>query len=181
MATGATFFMPSLTRRGFILLSAGGLLSACSTTMPNIAPADNSPEALTTASIISQVNAVRAANGAPAWTYNPTLESAAREQARLMAERDQLSHNLGTSLRQRVAAAGYDGAVGENVGGGQGNLPAVLQGWLNSSGHRETLLSTKFVEFGLAYARVPTARKSRYGIYWALVAGGSYDAWRVFG
>jgi uncharacterized protein YkwD len=173
--------MLSLTRRSFIVLGAGGLLGACSSTMPSIAPADNSPEALTTASIISHVNAVRAANGAPAWSYNPSLEAAARQQARLMAEKDQLSHDLGPSLRQRVAAAGYDGAVGENVGGGQRNLPGVLEGWLNSSGHRSTLLSTKFVEFGLAYARVPAARKSRYGIYWALVAGGSFDAWRVFG
>ena len=43
---------------------------------------------------------------------------------------------------------------------------------------RNTLLSTRFVEFGLAVARVSPDRKSRYGTYWAFVAGGPFEAWR---
>mgnify|MGYP000854430120 CR=1 FL=1 len=167
-----------LSRRGFLVAAAATTLSACTTTMPVIAPADNSPEALTTESILRQVNEVRAANGRPAWTWNPKLAEAARSQARLMASKDKLSHDLGVTLRERVTAAGYAGAVGENVAGGHKSLPAALEGWLASPGHRETLLSTKFVEFGLAFARTPG--KSRMGIYWALIAGGSFDAWRVY-
>ena len=34
------------------------------------------------------------------------------------------------------------------------------------------------VEFGLAVARVPSGHKSRYGTYWAFIAGGPFEAWK---
>jgi uncharacterized protein YkwD len=136
------------------------------------------PPQLTTASITAAINGVRRANGKKPLAYNHRLEAAARSQARLMASRDQLSHDLGVSLRQRVTDAGYEGAVGENVAGGQRSLEQAIQGWLNSSAHRNTLLSERFTEFGLAVASVTPGTKSRYGIYWAFVAGGSFDAWK---
>jgi len=109
--------------------------------------------------------------------YNLALEAAARSQANLMAGKDQLAHNLGLTLRERVSAAGYDGAVGENIAGGQQSLQQAIEGWLNSPGHRATLLSDKFTEFGLAVAYVPSGRKSRFGIYWCFIAGGPFSAW----
>ena len=127
---------------------------------------------------IAAINGTRAKNGKPPLKYNSKLEAAARSQANLMATKDQLSHNLGVTLRQRVAAAGYDGAVGENVAGGQKSLEQAIQGWLDSPAHRNTLLSTRFTEFGLAVASVGPGRKSRYGTYWAFIAGGSFDAWK---
>ena len=57
-------------------------------------------------------------------------------------------------------------------------LEQAIQGWLNSPGHRATLLSTRFVEFGLAVAKVAPDRKSRYGTYWAFIAGGPFEAWK---
>jgi len=121
---------------------------------------------------------VRKSNGRPPLAYNPRLEAAARSQARLMSDKDQLSHDLGVTLRQRVTAAGYDGAVGENVAGGHRTLEHAIQGWLDSPSHRDTLLSTRFTEFGLAVASVDAGRKSRYGVYWAFIAGGDFAAWR---
>ena len=170
--------MTLLPRRAFILLGAAGLLSACSSTGP-MPGTPTPPPQLTTERILAAVNGVRKANGRPPLKYNHRLEEAARSQARLMASRDQLSHDLGVTLRQRVAAAGYDGAVGENVAGGHRTLEQAIQGWLESPSHRDTLLSTKFVEFGLAAAAVPDGRKSRYGVYWAFIAGGSFEAWKV--
>ena len=110
-------------------------------------------------------------------TYNVALEAAARSQANLMASKDTLAHDLGVTLRERVSAAGYDGAVGENIAGGQQSLQQAIEGWLNSPGHRATLLSDKFVEFGLAVAHVAPGRKSRYGTYWCFIAGGPFSAW----
>jgi uncharacterized protein YkwD len=170
--------MSLLTRRGFLVLSSAGLLAACSYSGPP-AGVTTAPAQLSTATITAAINGVRQANGRKALAYNYRLEEAARSQARIMADRDQLSHNLGTSLRQRVTAAGYDGAVGENVAGGQRTLEQAIQGWLDSSKHRETLLSPRFTEFGLAVAAVAPGKKSRYGIYWAFVAGGSFEAWRA--
>jgi uncharacterized protein YkwD len=170
--------MLTLSRRGFIVLGAASVLSACSAIGPKPG-ATTSPQQLSTAAIVSAINGVRASNGRKPLTYNYQLEEAARSQAKLMAAKDQLSHDLGITLRQRVTAAGYDGAVGENVAGGQQTLEQAIQGWLDSPAHRETLLSSKFTEFGLAVASVGGGRKSRYGIYWAFIAGGSFEAWKV--
>jgi uncharacterized protein YkwD len=173
------FALPSLvSRRGFLALGAAGLLSACSAVGPKPGRT-TSPAQLTRAGILHAINDVRKANGKPPLAYNAKLEAAARSQANLMASRDQLSHDLGTTLRQRVSAAGYDGAVGENVAGGQKTLEQAIQGWLDSPKHRDTLLSTRFVEFGLAVATVDSGKSSRYGTFWAFVAGGSFEAWRI--
>lgn len=166
--------MTSLPRRAFVILGSAALLSACAATIPPLpANTSNRPEDLTREQILAAINAVRQANGAPAWTYNPRLETAARSQARLMASKDELSHDLGVTLRQRVTEAGYLGAVGENVAKGYKTLPDAIEGWLASQGHRNTLLSSKFIEFGLAVARTKNGK-----LYWAMIAGGSFDAWR---
>ena len=166
--------MLTTTRRGFIILGAAAALAACSTTIPVLPKsASSSPESLSDAEILMAINAVRKANGAPAWTYNTRLEDAARSQARLMAQKNTMSHDLGVTLRQRVTTAGYLGAVGENVGKGYTTLPGVIGGWMESTGHRNTLLSHRFTEFGLAAARGPGGK-----LYWAMIAGGSFDAWR---
>ena len=164
--------MLTTTRRGFLLLTATAALAACSATIPVLPKSASTPETLTDAEILSAINAVRAAHGAPPWTYNTRLEDAARSQARLMAQKNTLSHDLGVTLRQRVTAAGYIGAVGENVAKGYTSLPGAIEGWMNSSGHRGTLLSHRFTEFGLAAARGPGGK-----LYWAMIAGGSFQAW----
>ena len=164
--------MLTTTRRGFIVLSAAASLAACSTTIPMLPRGASTPETMSDAEILAAINAVRRANGAPPWTYNARLEDAARSQARLMAQKNTLSHDLGVTLRERVTAAGYLGAVGENVGKGYKDLQGVIGGWMDSSGHRGTLLSHRFVEFGLAVARGPGGK-----LYWAMIAGGSFQAW----
>ncbi len=168
----------SFTRRGLFAFGLASLAAACTPKgpLPGVATA---PAQLTRANILAAINGVRKANGRPPLRYNGQLEAAARSQANLMASRDQLSHNLGVSLRQRVTNAGYVGAVGENVAGGQKSLEQAIEGWLGSPAHRDTLLSSRFVEFGLAVARVPGGKKSRYGTYWAFIAGGPFEAWRT--
>jgi uncharacterized protein YkwD len=169
-----------LSRRLFVIAGSAAFLSACSsvTTAPSGNSGTITPEVLTQDGIVRTINAARAANGGHApWRYNTALERAARSQASLMVDKDQLSHDLGVTLRQRVTAAGYTTAVGENLAGGQRTLEQAIEGWLNSPGHRATLLSDKFVEFGLAVQSVPASRKSRYGVYWCLIAGGPFEAW----
>lgn len=165
--------MFTTTRRGFIIMGAAAALAACSATIPVLPKsAASTPETLSDEEILAAINAVRKANGAPAWTYNTRLEDAARSQARLMARKNTLSHDLGVTLRQRVTTAGYIGAVGENVAKGYTSLSGAIEGWMNSSGHRGTLLSHRFTEFGLAAARGPGGK-----LYWAMIAGGSFQAW----
>lgn len=165
--------MTRYTRRAALVLASASLLSACASTIPPLpAKVSDRPEDLTRDQIVATVNAVRRANGAGSWRYNPQLEAAARSQARLMASKDTLSHDLGVTLRQRVSEAGYLLAVGENVAKGYKTLPTAIEGWLASQGHRNTLLSNRFTEFGLAFARTNSGK-----LYWALIAGGPYEAW----
>lgn len=169
--------MTTLTRRLFCTLGAAALLAGCTAAMPPLA-STTAPGKLSQGAILAAINGTRARNGRPPLQYSTKLEAAARSQANLMARKDKLSHNLGVTLRQRVTDAGYEGAVGENVAGGQKTLEQAIQGWLDSPAHRNTLLSTRFTEFGLAEASVAPGRKSRYGTYWAFIAGGSFEAWK---
>ncbi|HHB82586.1 MAG TPA: CAP domain-containing protein [Devosia sp.] len=166
---------PVLSRRnlvGNILgLSAGFLVASCSQYIPEGA---TPPAALSRATMLAQINATRAANGRKPLSYNPILGRAATTHARLMASRGELSHTLGGSLRERVTAAGYRGAVGENLAGGQRTLELAIKGWLESPAHRSTLLNDRFNEFGLAVASGGGAHK----IYWAMILGGSFAAWQ---
>ncbi len=171
----------SITRRAFIVAGASASLSGCASIGglgTHVPSGTTTPQQLTQASILAAVNEARRINGGhKPLGYNTALETAARSQANLMASKDQLAHNLGVTLRERVTAAGYMGAVGENIAGGQQTLQQAIEGWLNSPGHRATLLSDKFTEFGLAVAHVPAGRESRYGTYWCFIAGGPFSAW----
>jgi uncharacterized protein YkwD len=164
--------MSTLPRRSFLVLGAALALSACASTIPVLPKGAGTPETMSDAEILTAINAVRKANGAGPWSYNPRLEDAARSQARLMASKNTLSHDLGVTLRERVTAAGYQGAVGENLAKGYTSLQGAIEGWMQSSGHRSTLLNAKFTEFGLAVARTSAGK-----LYWAMIAGGSFQPW----
>lgn len=169
-----------ITRRAFIVLSAGMSLSACASIgiTTNVPTGSTTPQQLNQADILAAINEARRINGNhKPLTYNLQLEAAARFQANLMAQKDTLAHNVGYTLRERTDQQGYRGAVGENIAGGQTTLQQAIEGWLNSPGHRATLLSDKFVEFGLAEAHTPPGIKSRYGNYWCFIAGGPVAAW----
>lgn len=172
--------LPAYSRRGVLALAGILPLAACSATLPTILPgAEVQPEQLTTAQILEAINGVRRANGRPDWSYSASLARAAKSHADLMAARGQLSHDLGITLRERVTAAGYQGAVGENLAAGQRSISQVILDWLASPGHRGTLLSDRFVEFGFAVTRAPQASGSAPRFYWAMIAGGSFAAWQI--
>jgi uncharacterized protein YkwD len=165
----------TLSRRGFLAFGAAALLTGCSSIGVKVAPDDGgiTPAELNPSVIANAVNGTRKKHSSPGLTYSPTLERAARNMANLMAERNQISHTLGGTLRQRVNAVNYHGAVGENLAVGYDTLEGAIEGWLKSPGHRSTLLSAKFSEFGLAAARGPR------GVFWAFIAGGDIAAWRT--
>jgi len=172
--------MHSFAPRALLALGVGLLLSACASVGPTIAPrtATTPPPQLTQASILTAINAARQSNGGhKPYSYNVALEAACKTQLGLMVEKDKLEHNLGMTPRERTDQQGYRGAIGENLAGGQATIEGAIQGWLNSPGHRATLLNDKFVEFGLAVATVPAERHSRYGIYWCMIAGGPVSNW----
>ena len=164
------------SRRGFLAFGAAALLTGCSSVGVKpaaVASGGITPAELNPSVIRNAINGTRKRHNAPALTYSSALERAARTMANLMASRNTISHTLGGTLRQRVDAVDYHGAVGENLAVGYDTLESAIQGWLDSPGHRSTLLSAKFSEFGLAAAR------GKRGVFWAFIAGGDINAWRM--
>ncbi|HUV32192.1 MAG TPA: CAP domain-containing protein [Devosiaceae bacterium] len=157
-----------LHRRRFIASAAGFVLAAAGPAL-GAAYVDVPVRGRTAATAI---NAIRARNGLGPLRPHGALEDAAADQARLMADLDQISHKLrGQSLSSRVRRAGYGGIAGENLSAGRADLDRVVEGWMNSPGHRRNMLDPRFSEFGIAAARVGSGRQSRYGIYGALLLG----------
>ena len=156
--------MSSLTRRGFLVLGAAAGLSACAQYIPTTStPAVDA----TPAEMVAAINGIRAQNGASPLVYNPLLAQVALGQARMIVDHDALSHDFGPglTLRERATAVGYHGPIGENVAGGQTTLEEALQGWMNSSGHRFTLLSDMWTSVGMVVVHGKPG--SKYGVFWA--------------
>lgn len=158
--------MTAPTRRQFLFAAGLALAPAAIRPAAAAAPAQDA--------MLAAVNDLRKRYRVGPLAHNVRLQEAAENQARMMAQRDTLSHDLGPGLglRARMNKVGYHGVVGENVAAGYPNLQAVLDGWMKSAGHRRNLLRPAFTEFGLAYVTRPKRGKHGFSIYWAMEFGG---------
>ncbi|MGW6025382.1 sigma-70 family RNA polymerase sigma factor [Streptomyces sp. NPDC055099] len=99
-------------------------------------------------------NAERAKSGCGPLTLNSKLDDAAQGHSDDMAERDFFDHTNpdGKDPGDRVTAAGYKWSTyGENIAAGQRTPAAVMDAWMNSSGHRANILNCSFKEIGVGY------------------------------
>jgi uncharacterized protein YkwD len=108
--------------------------------------------------MLALVNQARAAQGLPSLVMNGQLNTAAQGHANDMLSRSYYGHESpeGTAAHQRIAATGYQAmASGENIAKGQFSVQEVMDGWMNSEGHRANILNSNFEEvgFGLAFGQ----------------------------
>jgi len=108
------------------------------------------------AKVVAETNRQRAMNGCGAVTVNAKLTKAAQAHSVDQAEHNTMSHDgsNGSTPWDRSKAAGYDNAIGENVAMGFRDAAAVMDGWMNSPGHRANILNcdAKAIGVGLAKA-----------------------------
>lgn len=131
--------------------------------------------------MLSRVNAYRKAGavcggvgypavGAVSW--DGQLMQAALAHSSDMATNNFFAHQSatnGTTLRDRVPAAGYNYSVaGENIAAGQTSVQTVVQDWMNSPSHCANTMKAEFKD--LAVSCVSNAA-STYGIYWTMELG----------
>jgi uncharacterized protein YkwD len=94
------------------------------------------------------------------------LQAAASGHSQDMAAQNYFDHTS-LDLRtpgMRISQAGYSWSTyGENIAAGYPTPAAVVEGWMNSSGHRANILSSAFCDLGVGYAY---AAESTYGAYW---------------
>ncbi|WJK40023.1 CAP domain-containing protein [Solwaraspora sp. WMMA2056] len=118
--------------------------------------------------VLTIVNQERGANGCGPVTINTRLSEASRLHSEDQAATDNMSHegSDGSSPWERAERAGYDNAIGENVAAGYPTAAAVMDGWMNSAGHRANILNCDAVAMG-----VGTARSADGTLYWTQMFG----------
>lgn len=104
--------------------------------------------------VIRLVNEIRTANGLKTLTYDWELSRVARYKSQDMKDNKYFSHtspvygspfqmirNFGISFR----------SAGENIAKGYATPQAVVNGWMNSSGHRANILNGSYTHIGVGY------------------------------
>jgi len=126
------------------------------------------PDISATTSIENQViqltNQERAKNGLKPLTANWELSRVARYKAMDMRDKNYFSHTSPTYgspfTMMKNFGITYKTAA-ENIAAGQTSPQAVVQAWMNSSGHRANILSTQSTTIGVGYAK-----GGSMGYYW---------------
>jgi uncharacterized protein YkwD len=103
---------------------------------------DVDPNARAAQELTDQINAFRRARGLDALVPHPAVMLAAERYAAELAARDVMSHvgADGSDLAQRLAAVGFNGPAGENLGRQFATTETLLDAWLASPGHEENLV-----------------------------------------
>ncbi|MFZ0614703.1 MAG: CAP domain-containing protein, partial [Desulfobacterales bacterium] len=107
--------------------------------------------------VIELVNIERGARNLHALSYSEELTVAARLHSQDMAARNYFSHTSldGRLFSERITAAGYEyQRCGENIAAGYATPAAVVDGWMNSDGHRANILNPDYCDIGVGYAAV---------------------------
>ncbi|MGW0433987.1 CAP domain-containing protein [Micromonospora sp. NPDC003197] len=118
--------------------------------------------------VLAIVNQERSANGCGAVKINAKLATSARQHSADQAANDKMSHtgSDGSSFVQRAQRAGYQNAIGENVAAGYRTPTAVMEGWMNSSGHRANILNCQAKAIGIGVVAAADGT-----LYWTQVFG----------
>ena len=123
------------------------------------------------AELLRLTNIERQNAGLSALTLSSQLGQAAQNHAEDMANNNYFSHTGLNSSRpsERAEAAGYNYSyVGENISAGRTTPSETINGWMNSTGHRENILNSNYTEIGFGYAY---SDHSDYNRYWVQVFG----------
>lgn len=97
-------------------------------------------------------NVMRARFGLPLLEWDDKTASVALGHSKDMYESKQFSHTsekFGELSDRLDAGEVFYQAAGENIAAHYIDAPAVVEGWLNSKGHRESLLNKDFTHIGI--------------------------------
>ncbi|MBF8982871.1 SafA/ExsA family spore coat assembly protein [Lutibacter sp. B2] len=104
--------------------------------------------------VVRLVNVERQKNGLSSLKENWQLSRVARYKSNDMKNKDYFSHTSPTygSPFDMMKNFGIQYSyAGENIAKGQKTPQQVMNGWMNSSGHRANILSKNFTEIGVGY------------------------------
>ncbi|MGW1208503.1 CAP domain-containing protein [Streptomyces sp. NPDC002499] len=123
----------------------------------------------TAAEVVDLTNRERARAGLPPLGTDPLLTRAAQAHSADMVARAFYSHTdpEGGQPWDRAARAGSRRrTIGENIACGQRSAAEVVEGWMNSPGHRANILKPDFTHIGIGFAGGGPS-----GTYWTQLFG----------
>jgi uncharacterized protein YkwD len=106
--------------------------------------------------VVKLVNKERVQQGCRPLRVSPALHRSAQRHSADMAARRVLDHRGagGDDPGDRITAAGFRWSVwAENIARGQQTPPAVVDGWMNSQGHRANILNCRLTMVGIGVVR----------------------------
>ena len=104
--------------------------------------------------VIRLVNEIRVQNGLKVLTTNWELSRVARYKSEDMVNNRYFSHNsptYGTPFQMMRSFGLSYRTAGENIAYGQRTPAAVVDAWMNSSGHRANILNASYTQIGVGY------------------------------
>jgi uncharacterized protein YkwD len=129
-----------------------------------------SGRAVAESSSAAMISDFRLKHGEGRVTMDTTLVRIALQQAKAMAARDTLDHDVLGSFSSRIAPA-KAGRAAENIAYGYDSFEKTLDQWIASSGHLKNLLLPKASRVGVASATSATTHRT----YWAMEIAGEYE------
>lgn len=106
------------------------------------------------AEVIRLVNEIRVQNGLKKLTTNWELSRVARYKSADMQEKGYFSHTsptYGTPYQMMQSFGISYRTAGENIAYGYATPQAVVNGWMNSPGHRANILNASYTQIGVGY------------------------------
>ena len=129
--------------------------------------------------VVELTNIERAKANLQPLKLNDKLSNAAEDHSNDMAQDNFFSHTGvdGSTVSDRVKNNGYEySRVGENIAAGQTSAAEVVEGWMNSPGHRANILNPNYAEIGVGYEYLENdTGSSNYNQYWTQVFGTSMN------
>ena len=103
--------------------------------------------------ILSLVNEERSRAGVSALTLDASAERAAEIRAEEIEQNFSHTRPDGGDFSTALSQQGVNFRTsGENIAYGQNSAEEVMQGWMNSSGHRANILNQSFTSIGVGHA-----------------------------
>lgn len=122
--------------------------------------------------VIDLANQERQNAGCAPLTVDNRLMAAAQAHSEDMALNDFFSHTSldGTEFWERILAQGYNFSIaGENIAAGYPTPQDVMDGWMNSQGHRDNILNCGYQDIGVGYYYLANDTGSvNYYHYWTM-------------
>jgi uncharacterized protein YkwD len=165
--------------RMLVLALGAAALAACTADMkpagePTFYRSMATPDVqLDASAAASMISGYRQNNGLGPVTLDPELMRLADEQARGMASRGKVDHNIGPAFTERMRRARFDAkSAAQNVSAGYHTLAEAFSGWRDSPQHRATMLLKGASRMGIAAVYAPD---SKYKVFWTLILAAPDD------